>query len=495
MKNSTSHFYLSFIFLFLLTSIYSQEDKVIPSKKLLKDFEEFMVIVEAHPDPYTNCKEELFKTKIEEVKASLDSPHTQLDYYKKIASIMALINDGHSRARLPRGWMLSKRKEFGAIPFEVYLDNSNKLYVIEDYNEKQIPVGSEITSINNISVESFLNKIDPFISYEKLKFRNTIIDRDFEDYLYVAFGMSDNLVYEYIDANDSSSQTITIENISYKEWKKYQKDNIEEREKNIATGRPYKYENLGDGVGHFIIYAFSTPSIDSYNKFLSQTFKEISKEEIHSLIIDVRGNFGGWPMVSSKFFHYITDNYFKTMARTMMKVSNAYKNNVYDAYPGLKEYRGIVNIPNYRFSVDLNSVLKKSHGSFVVEESMYNEEPINKKYEFEGDCYLLTNRDSFSAASTFASTFQCYRLGEIIGEETGGTKIFRANAIHEVLSRSQVIVSISTSLKFSTCFNEELEGVKPTIEFVPTLLDLINDNDTQLKFTQELIKERQLVKE
>jgi len=86
--------------------------------------------------------------------------------------------------------------------------------------------------------------------------------------------------------------------------------------------------------------------------------------------------------------------------------------------------------------------------------------PKDRKNEFKGDCYLLTNRDSYSAASSFASTFQCYQMGTIVGEETGGTKIFRANAIYTQLSRTAIWVRMSTTRMYTPCYSQEFEGVK-----------------------------------
>lgn len=158
--------------------------------------------------------------------------------------------------------------------------------------------------------------------------------------------------------------------------------------------------------------------------------------------------------------------------------------------PGLRGLNINFRLPSQHF-VDINSVLHGTLGSFVIEDQAFNEEPIIEANEFRGDVYLLTNRDSYSAASSFASTFQCYGMGVLIGQETGGTKIFRANAMYELLPSSKLRVRISTTKLFTACFNEEMEGIKPTIAYTPSILELVSGLDTQLMFARKVIKKMQ----
>jgi len=467
--------------------VCSQNESEIKPKQLVKDFDSFLSIIDAHPDPYTHISQEDFTAKVEEVRSSLNRPHTVLEFYKKIATVIALMKDGHSSIGFPKNWFEKKRKKNGVFPYKMYLTNENDLYVIKKFNEGKIPVGAKIISINGISVDSFLRKVDPFISYEKTNFRNTVIDGNFEEYLYLAFGNSNNTKMEYFVMDTVSTE---IQNMPYKEWKKFQKDDRDEREKKISEGRPYEYKKLQEGIGHIKIYSFSVSNIELFDGFLMKTFKSIKNDSIHFLIIDVRGNFGGAPKVESRLLHYISDRHFKTVAKSNMKVSYPYRNNLLNRYPILRGDRPIILIQKLH-SININAILDNPINSYVNEEAFYNEKPIKEKFEFKGDTFLLINRDSYSAASSFASTFQCYQMGTIIGEETGGTKIFRANAIYNELFNSGIYIAMSTTKLFATCFYQEMEGVKPLLEYKPSILEFTNDIDGCLLYTLRLIKKVQ----
>lgn len=467
---------------------HAQSEKQLNPNKLLNDFDKLLTIIDAHPDPYTHVSEGDFMAHAAAVRASLDQPHSTLEFYRKVSSLVALIKDGHSSVRLPSNWLSSQRKEQGAFPYKFHLTSDDELFILKGFEDNPIPGGTKVLQINGITVDSFLARIDPYISYEKKAFRNTLIDSDFERYLYLAFGQSNNTELQYFSTD---TLTATISNMPYRDWRSFQKDEKEERESKIARGEPYSYEKVADGIGLIHIYAFRTSDVDDYLLFLRKTFRNIQEDGIHSLIIDIRGNFGGWPKISSYLFHYISEGYFKTLAQSSMKVSNVYREYIYSRSPALRQYERYVKLPKRNHYVDLGAILRAPLDSYVNEEIFFNEQPETMDFEFTGDTYLLTNRDSYSAASSFASTFQCYQMGFIIGEETGGTKIFRANPIYFLLDKSDISVGMSTTLLKTTCFSEEMEGVLPNIEYTPSIFELTSDLDTQLMYTLRVIRKVQ----
>ena len=152
--------------------------------------------------------------------------------------------------------------------------------------------------------------------------------------------------------------SLKVKNMPLKSWDKFQKNNKEERDKKIARGEPYDYKKVGDGIGLLSIYAFSAPDIESYNRFLFKTFKTIHKDATHSLIIDIRGNFGGWPKIASHLFHFISNTYFKTMAKSRLKVSAAFKNNLFKRYPSLRNNGGYIQ--QRRHYMNINAIISLS---------------------------------------------------------------------------------------------------------------------------------------
>lgn len=472
--------------LLIFSSSFGQEDlKMLRPKKMKKDLNVLLETLEAHPDPYTKIKQDSFDLIVEEIKTNISKEMDELDFHKNISRLIASIGDGHSKMLLPKNWAEKKRKKNGVLPFEVYLTDNLELYIIKSYDTSQIEKGPQILEINGMTIPEFIANIDPYISYETTSFRNCLITRSFEKFLYLNFKTIKNLNFKL---KSLTEETKIINPIEYKLWKKQKKDDKEIREKSIAKGKPYSFNIIAPGVAKIDIFSFAA-DLKKYNFFLNKTFNNIKSENIHSLIIDVRGNYGGWPKIASELFHYIHNGHFKTMAKSTMKISYPYRTFFTDRYPKLRNAR--ISTINRRHYLDIEKILRGDYDTFVDEDAFFNEAPQTETNEFYGDTYLLIDRRSYSAASSFASTFQCYNMGMIIGEPTGGTKIFRANAFYKTLPNSRNRLMLSTTKLYTACFNEENQPITPDIEVIPTINERIHKIDSQLNMALMIIKKIQ----
>jgi len=201
----------------------------------------------------------------------------------------------------------------------------------------------------------------------------------------------------------------------------------------------------------------------------------------------VRGNYGGYPKVASELLQYITEKHFKTMARSEMKVSKAYKKYFREMLPPGMDPNQTTFYESLH-SVNLNKLFNQPAGSFIFDEKIYNEPPQKPEFSYSGDAYLLIDRRSYSMSSSFAATFRCYQMGPIIGSQTGGSRIFHANAMSGRLSTSRMPAWVATTRNYTACFNEADEGIVPDIPFVASTIDLVSDQDAQLYYALFIIK-------
>jgi len=298
-----------FVLVTCLQSSGQVELKTLKTSRMQKDLNLIVEHLEAHPDPFTKITEEEFNTQLKFAESKLSKEMDIIAYYKILTGVVASIKDGHSQVYMPKNWLRDKRKKHGVFPYEMFLSNEGELFALKSYGDDKIPVGSKILEINDLPIESFLAELDPYISYETKPFRNDQISEDFEFMLYLVFKQVDNLKFKIKQIKESEVQVSTI---PYKEWKNLKKDRSNDREKKIKKGEPYDFKIVQEGIAKLDIFSFAVPDLGDYNQFLSETFEEIKKNRVHSLIIDVRGNYGGFPMISSKLFHYIHAGHFKT---------------------------------------------------------------------------------------------------------------------------------------------------------------------------------------
>jgi len=222
-------------FLLIFTSLcFAQLDlKVHSPKKMQKDLKTLLETFEGHPDPFTKISESKFNAIVDSVRNNISTEMDEIDFYKNMSRIVASIHDGHTSLYLRGGW----------------------------------------------------DEITPYISCETIPFRNDQITTSFEKMLYLVFKQVDKLEFK---VRQIEEQNFIVETIDYDLWKDQKKDLRKDRDKRIAKGKPYDYQVIKPGIAKIKIFSFHTYDIKKYNIFLRKTFKDIKKQNIHSLIIDVR---------------------------------------------------------------------------------------------------------------------------------------------------------------------------------------------------------------
>jgi len=468
-------------------NLEGQDEWMMTPKKMKKDLKEIEDLIGGHADPYRHYSEEEFAGFIKEAYTAVSQPLSKREFFKTAAELVAKIKDGHTSVRLPVELLRAKLKANGVFPFELFINDENEFYVIQSYEdgESSIPLGAKILKINGKSTEEIISELDGYVSYERIPFRNFIIQSRISEYLYLTFGDIKQYGIEY---SYGKTTAIIVNTIPLSQRKRKMKDFRDEGDRKKDRGIPYEYEKLEDEVGLLALNSFGSRDMKSFAVFLEKSFRKISKEGINYLIIDVRGNLGGWPKLSADIFHYLTDKNFKTIALSQTKVTEPYQ--YYFKKRGLRNYEG--NARKLLHHVDLHKVMSEPVGSILTEVDYYNEAPQTKSHEYTGRIFLLTDRRSYSASSCFAATFKCYGLGSIIGEETGGTAIFHANSFSRQLFHSGFVVSIAPSKKYTACYDQPDNGIKPDIDVKPSILDRVNQVDSPLNYTRMMIRKLKL---
>ena len=414
-----------------------------------------------------------------------------IDFYNLIAPIYTSIKDGHSSVRLNFDWYKQLRKEYGVIPLKIFVDKQDKMYVISDAStDQKIPGGAEITQINGLITKEYIDAIDPLISYELPNFRNSQIQESLNRHLLAQFGPQHSTDISYIHNNEEASQIVA--HIDYDDWKDALSEGEEYKRKRIATFKPWDYKKLSANVGYLNIFSFSIPDEDKYKFFLKQIFKDIKNDEITSLIIDVRGNTGGYPRDVSNLLHHITQRSFKTMDLSEMKVSQSYKD-YFNEGSSVNMYQVTLR-RNSIHGIDINKLFGYENGDVIRESQEYTEDAIMENNEYAGDLYLLTDKRTFSAASSLAATFKCYELGLILGEETGGTQVFHANSMYKQLKYTNLVAGMATTRLYTNCAAVEEQGIIPDIEVAPGIMHIVSGQDHVLNYALRVIKKVEKIK-
>jgi len=141
--------------------------------------------------------------------------------------------------------------------------------------------------------------------------------------------------------------------------------------------------------------------------FFRNSFRSLDKSHVANLVIDVRSNGGGDATNSTLLTRYIINRKFR-IADSLYALR---RHSPYDKYIGKSFlYRLLMNVVTSK-----RSDSKYHFGYF--ERHYYH--PI-KKHHFNGQVYILTGGNSFSATSLFAGAVKGQHNVTLVGEETGG---------------------------------------------------------------------------
>jgi hypothetical protein len=458
------------------------DSKVYSSKQLHEDIDyALMKFEQIHPNIYKETPKDTVAKRFLELKTSISKPMTRFDFMRIFAPVaFNLIRDGHNYA-----YSLDKeQKSYTAnggkfFPIPVIIRN-RKIFCNSTIID--IPYNSEITQINHLpakdAIESVLSSYNP----ERDDYEEALFSGGFSNSYWQFFGGFKDYSVDYISSVDSTKHSIILQGRMTKEI-----DSIR-LNKSIKDFEFEEIPELKTGI-----FKFNTMfNMNDLKLFCDSIFLIMKNKRYENLIIDIRRNDGGSSRQVDLFFEYITN---KKVAQFDFIETKASKEQKKEFVSGNHQYLGWFKWYNYLyypFYIRSNDWRKKEmtakNGTFIKD----NYSPIVPKenaLKFNGDLYLLTSHATFSAANGLAAAFKSYKLGTIIGQETGQPTLCTINSICFVLPNTKITCTSSDMRIGYSGWKADGHGVIP---------DFIIDNDIysnkwtdkEMDFAKQLIRSK-----
>lgn len=458
----------------------STEAKELYTPKELKEDFDFMIktMEEVHPNLYYAIDKDTFEKESIDIRNSIKKPMSAIDFYKITAPLIAKLKDGHTSLK-PPFIILDKYLQEGEkiFPYEISIKD-NRLWAIKDTaNENIIPIGSEILSINNVMSSEIITESIKCLSGEKNNFRIKVLENYLSLIYWTLYGKSDTYTIEYSFNNDK--QIVTVDGATYNRIDAY----VEYKGKSQDSIVNYTFYTIPE-ISAGVIDFRSFTNFAAFENFLENTFVEINKNNLSNLIIDIRENGGGNSALGDLLTCYITDNNFATYSRVDEKGSSQ----IIDRYKA-KGQSVQVSADGSSAVISNGSYSKKITVGTIYTSDCEEEIPYPVKNKFTGNVYLLTSSYTFSSATDFASIFKDYKLGTIIGEETGGLATSYGDVYSFKLPNTNLDAGVSYKYFVRPSGSEDMSsGVIPDYEVSQTIDDIKTDIDTVMEYTKKLIK-------
>ena len=462
-------------------------NKNYPKQQLQKDYTLLRNILQQnHPALYWYTTKDSMDYYFDKYYGTIKDSMTEHQYgWKILAPLLSNIHCGHTSFLMSKEynkWVADKRLPSFPLFFKVWNDT---LAVTANLNRKDsiFKRGTIVTAINGKKAPALIADMFNYLSEDGYaKNLNYIrLSGNFPYYHRNIYGLRKNYDVEYIDSTGQLKQLcLPVFEIIKDSTKKATITQLAKPKKISKQQRLLTARSLAvDTINSTAIVTLNTFSNGRLRKFFRQTFRYIRKENIKNVVLDIRSNGGGKINASTLLTKYVSKKSFK-IADTAYAVARSLK-------PYTKYVKGKLfnNIGLFFFSK------KVSDGNFHFghwERKLYKPKTHN---HFNGNLYVLTNGQTFSASSLFCNAIKGQQGITLLGEETGGGWHGNSGILIPDIKLPNTGLRVRLPLFKLVQYNHVPKtgsGVIPDV-YVPTSYDaLLKGIDKKMSVIMELIK-------
>jgi len=397
-------------------------------EELIKDADRFMTIIAAYsPQIYTD--EEELKSKYEYAVENITDNMTGLEFMRLLKPVTAALRCGHSNIFPTVDW-----DNVEMMPFDIKVIDE-KLFLLNRTGDSKIPIGSEIYEINGRGSKEILDTILNGVSsdgYNQTGKINILNRRFVQEYMFnIEYAEKFEIRYRTSDRTEKRETVSSMKsNIIW--------DTLGNFDRTVYDSQ------IKDDYAVLTVQTFNPfdkYTISAFEKYFKEFFLEVKENKIEKVILDVRGNGGGDPLITSNLFSYLE------------KQPQPY---------------WTPEAPNYYAGLKNDIQKADSH--------------------FDGELYVLINGGCFSSTGHLLALLKYQEVGTFIGEESNGSFVCTDSSRDQSLPTSKVKFHYSTQAWAVAV--EGLEpgrGIMPDHEVTNTLEDYLNKTDPVMDFALGLI--------
>lgn len=368
----------------------SAQDTFTPAQ-MREDFSYMMEQYErVHPNPTWSLGEVRYNELKQQTLARLDHPMTQLGFWRIIARWNQHF-DGHTHV----GWPTISPMPAGMMTFppkSIVQYRDNKIFFSAYEAMPDSLQGCEILAINGHPTAEIIDSIMPYVSHESAAHTNNVILRSLYWFYQAFYGYSSQMEFLYRTTN--AENTVLLDRRTLYTWL-VQVGDMGEIGGVGVRDRPWHFSIFPEqGVA---LFEFNTcgpnDKFEQFDSVVAACIDSVNHYGINHLFVDISYNGGGNDEFCRRLLCHID---------------------------GLPDTVAVMDVTDTEMGTVAAPEEKRMTMTFTPKSPLYG-----------GKLYFIQSQFTYSAAILLANMAKQYRLGPVIGEETGGltTTFTRHNPI------------------------------------------------------------------
>jgi len=484
---------LLIIFLFLLSSCAvskRQVPKKYPKATLQTEYTLFQHILEStHPGIYwytpKDSMDAYFKWGASQLKDSMTEPQ----YRTVLSYVISKIGCGHTSVRPSKNYLRAndslRNRQFPLL-FKLWKDTALVTFYAGQ-KDTGFKKGVVVTAIDDVPMQRLVDSLFQFLStdgYNLTHKYQTLSNGGTFGALYLnVFGYKPSFSVSYLDTGGVLKQSV-IPIYVRDTAKKNTAQNRPQPKRLPRRQRKLRQLTFARSLRFDTAQKTAFMELNTFQKegklrtFFRRSFKAMQHLKIENLVIDLRANGGGNVTNSNLLTKYIAQQKFK-LADSLYTL---HKRTKYTKY----QENGLSNT---LFAVFMTR--RKSDGNYhfnYYERKLFS--PKNK-HHFNGQVYVLSGGNTFSASTLFISSVNRQKNVTVIGEETGGGAY--GNNAWLIPDVTLPLTGVRFRLPLYRLVIDKTAkkgyGVPPTVAALPTTKAINSNVDFKMEKALQLINE------
>lgn len=393
-------------------------------QQLQQDYRVFRgVLEESHPGLYWFTPKDSMNLFFDEGYRRISDSLTESQFRNVLSYVISKIHCGHTAVKNSKQYNryldTAKIKLF-PLSLKIWGDDSMAITGNLNRRDSVLKFGTIVTSIDGFPARQLADTMMNYISgdgfsingkYQALSNRGT-----FGTLYRNIIGMKDQVTVTYLDSTGSAASvtvpvydpladTVKQQTAGKDTPAKPAKEPVRRPRVSPLIGARYVQIDTSLSSAYMTVHTFSRGN--KLRSFFRKAFRELKRRNIQSLVVDVRTNGGGDAGISTLLTRYLANKKFK-LADSLYAVRRS------------SHYSKYIQWQPFYWSLMQFVTHKKGDGNYhfgYFERHYFH--PI-KRNHFNGDIYIVTGGNSFSATTLFVKALQGQRNVKVIGEETGG---------------------------------------------------------------------------